>query len=157
MKTLNWRLVKGKDFVSSDIEFIERGFYSHVEFLSDDLTLTYGAMASGGVKYRDSNYPNVEATKVFSVPVPDINYDLAWKFLLEQEGDKYNFAGIVGVLLNDAVSDKKGWFCSQLWIATMIQAGLVGTLSTPLNHFTPQDALNVSEALFGAKYVQGTT
>ena len=146
MPSLDWRCVNGKDFVAGAISFVSRGAVCHVEFIFPDGT-SIGAHADGGVAVRKMDaYPTEYR---YGAPCTDEQYQKAHDFLRGQLGKPYDFLDIVGIVANRDWHDPQRWICSELWAATMEEAGLIKPLPTAIQLVTPQDALIISSAVFG--------
>ena len=148
MALLKWRIVSDCDPVSGIIRFVTRGIVSHVEFLFDDELGTIGARADGGVKIRPVDYCHFPVDFRFRVPCTDDQYNKAHNFLRAQLGKPYNFEDILGILVNRDWRESDSWICSELWAATMEEAGLIGRLASSICMITPQDTLILSSAMW---------
>ena len=148
MPNLKWRIVSDHDPVSGIVRFVSRGIVSHVGFLTDDELFEIGARADGGVAVRPINYCNFPVQFHYAAPCTDDQYEKAQNFLHAQVGKPYNFEDILGILVNRDWRENDSWICSELWAATLEQAGLIGKLASSICLFTPQDALILSSAMW---------
>ena len=145
---LEWRCVGDDDLVGNAIKFVSRGIVTHVEFITDNGANTIGARANGGVQVRPINYKKFSKEFRFLAACTDEQYQAAMSFLKAQIGKPYDFVDIAAIAANRDWHDPSRWICSELWAATMEQAGIIGLLNSSINSFTPQDALIVSCAMF---------
>lgn len=146
-KELKWRLVAESDPISQSILFITRGFVSHVEFLSEDEKLCFGARATG-VKWRPINYCKFSVDIRFRIPCSDAQYEKVWDFLQEQQGKGYDYLAIGGILVHRDWRNDRRWWCSELWATALEVGGLIGKINESIAFFTPEDALIISSAMW---------
>lgn len=151
MPNLKWRLVTECDPIAGAIRFITRGIVSHVGFLTDDEQFEIGARADGGVQKRPVNYCAFSVDLRYSASCTDEQYEKAQNFLHAQIGKPYNFEDILSILTNRDWREDDSWICSELWAATMEEAGLIGHIASSICFFTPQDALILSSAMWPQK------
>jgi uncharacterized protein YycO len=150
-KMLYWRVVNDPGFAARVVDYISRGVVSHVEFIVENGTQTIGARADGGVRYRPINYKTFDLDLRFQAPCTDAQYAAGMTFLTAQLGKPYDFVDIAAIGLNRNWHDPNAWICSELWAATLEQAGMLGPLDSNINLFTPQDSLIVSSAMWPAR------
>jgi len=144
MPTLEWRCVSADDAVSELIRFVSRGRVSHIEFVFGAVSL--GAHADGGVARRPlNNYP---VDLRYQAVCTDEQYAAAMAFLEAQIGKPYDFADIADIVADRDWHDPSRWICSELWIAALEAAKIVGAIDGSINLFTPEDGLIVSGAMF---------
>jgi uncharacterized protein YycO len=148
MPVLTWRCVADDSIVGEAIKFVSRGAVTHVEFVIKDGSYTIGARADGGVQARPINYAKFNLDLRFQTQCTDEQYNAAMDFLDEQIGKPYDFIDIAAIAIDRNWRDPAKWICSELWAATMEQAGLIGKMHSSINLFTPQDSLIVSCATF---------
>lgn len=137
MNRVRFRFVSGRGLLSQAIKLGTYSDWSHVEALSDNGQMTYGAMLSGGVRFRrvtDPCYDTVSKVEIVSVAATSEQFHAFWRFLLDQRGKRYDklaiasFVPLVRLCLRGQMRRSnwrlgKEWFCSTLMLAASERAG----------------------------------
>lgn len=134
------------------IEWYDHGKYSHVDSVLPDGTLlgarndVIGSVPAG-VQIRPANYTGSEAFLVVNIPCEDTQEAVFYQFLKSQIGKPYDQTAIAAFVVGRNWSDPSAWFCSELCAAGLEHAGVVHSLSAPVNKIAPDDLLLVVSAL----------
>jgi uncharacterized protein YycO len=111
--------------------------WSHVDVVDGDHLI--GALASGVARYPAAERISVStATARMEVPLTAEQHRLALRFLAEQLGKPYDWAGIFGMPLRRDWQQDDAWFCSELVAAACAFAGRPVTRRES-GRVTPQD------------------
>ena len=120
-------LYQGKSFFPSKmIRWFTWSKYSHAAFLCDDGSV-YESWHVGGVCHRKNIHEgHTPGTKidVFYMAVSELQYFTILESLRREVGKKYDFKGILGMLLRKNVDKKASWFCSELVFKAFKDAGI---------------------------------
>lgn len=137
------RFVTSNDAASHGIRAGEYGFWAtHVEAKIGKTWL--GSHANGGVMQRPLDYDAGRWTQqqIICIGVGAAEKEDAFeRFLLDQIGKPYDYAGIAGLVLGRNWRNPDSWFCSELQAAALEHAGVILPLATEANHITPRDLL----------------
>lgn len=143
---------------SKIIEWFSHSPFSHVEHISDDLTMTFGAQLKGGVKWRsvtDPCYAKVGYVEVWQIPIAPAQLDLLNAFIRETDGALYDEIEIAGFGLNERNWSTPGrYICSKWSVVAKERMGLIHIPPTLTeNGFKPSDDYLVTTMFPTAKRI----
>lgn len=97
-----------------------RGDYSHVELImgtdANGLAIcASSSMMDGGVRIK---HMRLDPAHWDIVPV-DASTGQAWSWLLDHEGERYDYLGLIGFIVRAIGHDKSRWVCSEA-VAAML-------------------------------------
>jgi hypothetical protein len=122
-------IYRGKSWVSKIIRAFNWSPYSHVAWIDDADFSVIEAWHRGGVTHVES--PNVNHTPGTMVDLFTVTgeqpfqTEIIRKFLKDQVGKKYDFAGVLGFIFRaKRLHRKDKWFCSELVAEAYATAGL---------------------------------
>ena len=124
-QTIEIRFVCHPGFVGWCMRKFQRGFWAdHV-----DAVLPDGRMLGahiGGVQILPANYDAGMFSKELRVAFPATADQASkfYKFLLDQEGKRYDFLAIVAFAFNRDWSEPNAWFCDELVAAALAECGI---------------------------------
>lgn len=154
------QFVQGRALTSSAISWFSSGHFSHVDIvLPDDRLLGARSDAADGVKgvaVRRANYELWNKRVVFSVPATNVQVATAYKFAFAQVGKPYDHTAILGFMFNRAWMDSDSWYCSELAMAMLEKAGVLGPLYLAANKITPVAAALAVSARKGTTWQEFT-
>lgn len=149
MSEIYLRFVSGGGYDSKIIQWHTCAKWSHVELYNPIAEETFGAMLSGGVKFRklnDPQYKNAVDTKIFPINLSDIEYRLFSDFLDAQDGKPYDWRAIVSFGFGGMTfhprnwREDDSWFCSELICRALETAGVLKLPDDiPASFVTPRD------------------
>lgn len=154
------QFVQGRALSSSAISWFSSGHFSHVDIvLEDGRLLGARSDAAGGVKgvaIRKAGYEKWNKVVMFSVPCTLAQRTNVHDFAVKQVGKPYDHLAILGFMLNRAWRDTDSWYCSELAMATLEQAGILGPLYLAANKITPVAAALAISAVKGTSWQEFT-
>ena len=119
---------KGKSLTSKIIKFKTRGVYSHTAIMLDDNKIVEAWQGSNEVRIieslSDGHKPGTEVD-IYYLDATQSQQVLFVEFVMEQLGKKYDYLGILGFVFNRNFHGQDSWFCSELFMAACVYAGIV--------------------------------
>jgi uncharacterized protein YycO len=135
------QFVQGRALSSRAISWFSSGHFSHVDIvLPDGKLLGARSDAAGGVKgvaIRNAAYEKWNKVVIFNVFGTPKQVKTAYDIALAQVGKPYDHTAILGFMMNRAWMDSDAWYCSELVMAALQQAGIIGELYLAANKITP--------------------
>jgi hypothetical protein len=115
-------LFRGRGIISSLIRWQTRGTYSHAAFLLRDGRIVE-AWQGRGVHVRELD--SFDGIARFSIPeMTDEQWDVALGYALSQVGKGYDYWGVLRFLSRRMQPENDRWFCSELVVESLNQAGV---------------------------------
>lgn len=138
------RFVEGGAWDSKIIRYDSRCRWSHVEVLSEDGSLTFGAQLQGGVRWRsvkDACYNRALNYQVIELLATPAQHKAFWDFLLAQNTKPYDWRAIASFGLGERDwRENDSWFCSELQTRALECASLIHLPEDiPVSRITPRD------------------
>jgi uncharacterized protein YycO len=140
------------DIVSEVIRDFTRTWCSHVDAVWPDSRLLGArsdvcAGVASGVQLRPAGYAAFVRTERITFAATAAQEADFYDFLGQQVGKPYDKLAVLGLGIDrDWRSDDK-WFCSELVMAALEHAGIVGKITSPVTFISPRDILLLGEAL----------
>ena len=138
MATIRARFIAEANLASLAIRFWTWSHWSHVEFLLEGEW--FGARLNGGVKGRPLTYVKPSREKIVEIELTEAQLAALVEWLYRQEGKKYDWLAIIGIVIRRNWRCENRWFCSELYVAAFeyIHARLIN--ADRLNRVTPGQA-----------------
>lgn len=111
-----------KSFIDKTICFFTNGPYSHAELIFDDGISFSSSLPDHGVRFKHITY-NVQSWDFIVVNLSPENEHKVRDFCEKQQGKKYDLLGVLGFVM-PLQQEKKKWFCSEIIIRALQEAGL---------------------------------
>ena len=116
-----WQFATESGLASAFIRFGTRCDWSHVDAVMPDGTLL-GARIEGGVQVRSPSYGKFSKLQRYKIETD--RSELFYEALKSQIGKPYDWRAIIGFGLGDRDwQETDSWFCSELQVWAMLQAG----------------------------------
>lgn len=158
MKFLRFRFISGLAWDSKVIEWDTGSPWSHVEHITPDGVMTFGAELNGGVIWRsvdNSCYRNLAAYEIWSIACEPYQSSAFFDFIAESTGKPYDWRAILRFALGDREwQDPDSWFCSEWCAMSLVKAGLVKPPIIPASRITPRDFYWLLSMLPGARRIR---
>lgn len=150
------QFVQGRALSSSAISWFSSGHFSHVDIVLPDGRLL-GARSDNadgikGVAIRRADYEVWNKRVVFTLNVSQSQAALAYSFATAQIGKPYDHTAILAFMVDRDWRSPDSWFCSELVMATLENAGILGPLYLAANKITPVAAALTVSALKGTTW-----
>jgi hypothetical protein len=129
------------------IRWFTQAIVNHVDVVLPNGTLLGAQLASGlggqpsGVRIRPAGYVPMPRRYRATFTVDQGRYDAFMGFLSAQLGKPYDRAAIVAFAVGRDWRDDRAWFCSELVVAALEQAGIIPELCVLPSCITPQDLM----------------
>lgn len=152
--TISLQFVLGSGMSSAAIAWFSSGHFSHVDCVMPDGSLL-GARSDrvghrpAGVQIRPAFYETWKQRVVMSIETTPAQEKCFYQFLNAQVGKPYDSSAIWGFAAGRDWREKDSWFCSELQMAALEDAGIVPELYTPFNKIAPVTLCTVSSAIGG--------
>ena len=118
---------KGRSLVSKVIKRVTRGEYSHTAIMLDDDRIVEAWEGCNEVRIitdlSDGHKPGT-SVDIYEVNMGSRQEEKFREFVEAQLGKKYDYLGLVGFYFNSGVHNENKWFCSELFAAACIHAGI---------------------------------
>lgn len=156
--SIKLQFVSLNNLISPIIEWFSSGDYSHVDAVLPDETLlgsrsTKAGALKSGVQIRPKNYQKFKRVMIIEIDCTDYQANIFYQFLKDQIGKPYDKEAIFAFIFNRNWNDKSKWFCSELIMAALEEAGITSKIYIDVNKITPV-ALSLIANTIGGKVMK---
>lgn len=156
--SIKLQFVSLNNLISPIIEWFSSGDYSHVDAVLPDETLlgsrsTKAGALKSGVQIRPKNYQKFKRVMIIEIDCTEYQANIFYQFLKDQIGKPYDKEAIFAFIFNRNWNDKSKWFCSELIMAALEEAGITSKIYIDVNKITPV-ALSLIANTIGGKVMK---
>lgn len=126
-------LYKGRSWFSRIIRWFTWSQYSHAAWICRDGTILEAVAGRGVIRsssLSDAHTPLTEVD-VFKLNITEEQAQAVEAFMTRQLGKRYDWLGILGLVLRRRTENQGAWFCSELVTNALNAAGIYPLLRVP--------------------------